>query len=136
MAATAVVIISVEVVSCIFLVPLILFGEPDGDFRVHARFFVPAASTTPLRGAKALSGESSLGHRPYQRGLSGAILGTGMSGAACTPAACVAVNRRFWSTALGCCAVISAITRRRPASMAAAISSAMFCTVLFLTNLS
>src|ERR1019366_7618145 len=136
MAATAVVIISVKVVSCIFRVPFILFGEPDGDFRGHARFFVPAASTTPLRGAKALSGESSSGTRLYPRGLRGAILGTGMSGAACTVAACEAVNRRLWSTALGCCAVISAITRCRTASMAAAIiCSVVFCIVLVLTNL-
>ena len=84
MEATAVDIISVKVVSCILLVPLILFGEPDGDFRGHSRFLVPAASTTSLRGAKVLCGESSSVTRLYPRGLSGAILGTGMSGAACT----------------------------------------------------
>src|ERR1019366_6122320 len=100
-AAMAAVIISVKVVSCIFLVPLILFGEPDGDFRGHAHFLVPAASPTPLRSAKVLCGEFSSGTRLYPRGLSGAILGTGMSGAACTLAPCEAVNRRLWSTALG-----------------------------------
>jgi hypothetical protein len=116
-----------------FLVPLILFGEPDGDFRGHARFLVPAASTTPLRSAKVLCGESSSGTRLYPRGLSGAILGAGMSAAACTLAACEAVNRRRWGTASGCCAFISAITRCRTASMAATIiCSAVFCIVLFI----
>src|ERR1019366_4870556 len=118
----------------IFLVPLILFGEPDGDFRGHARFFVPAASTTPLRGAKALSGESSSGTRLYPRGLSGAILGTGMSGAACTVAACEGVNRRLWSTALGC-------SRSSPRSPAAELrqwrqtSSALLCSASFCSSL-
>src|ERR1035438_140997 len=120
MAATAVVIISVKVVSCIFLVPLILFGEPDGDFRGHARFLVPAASATPQRGAKALSGESSSGTGLYPRGLSGATLGTGMSGAACTLAACQAVNRRRWGADLGR-APISFTTRWRTVSRAAVI---------------
>src|ERR1017187_5979224 len=112
MAATAVVIISVKVVSCMFLVPLILFGEPDGDFRGHARFLVPAASTTPLRSAKVLSGESSSGTRLYPRGLSGAILGTGMPGATCTVAACEGVNRRLWGADL-------AVVRSSPQSPAA-----------------